>query len=266
LAAMWDSDEPGTLSLPIEIAARSAGLDPRSLRDFMAKSPRCFVEVAGKLVNIKLRAQWQEMQQRHQAQSDAGKRGNEIRWSKPSGGESGGDRSAPASASASAEEGCTLLQLSQYQRQPRLQEPVTIRSQTEKAIGKTAEPIKPSASTNGGRRARMEAGIYRKKIEAAYFDATRAEMKPDECIREAIYAGALSLTVNRSVELRGLDHKDLSRNAWERIRKSVAPLHQIASFELRSKHLVAIVTHCLTSVALEFLERACGDVDAAAHQ
>jgi hypothetical protein len=42
-----------------------------------------------------------------------------------------------------------------------------------------------------GQRAHLESGIFRKKIAAAYFDATRAGMKPDECIREAITAGAL---------------------------------------------------------------------------
>jgi hypothetical protein len=102
LAAMWDSEEPGTLPLPIEIAARSMGSDPRSLRDFVAKWPRCLVEIEGKLVNPKLRAQWQELQQRKQVLSDAAKRTNEKRWPRPSPSESPSDRSASASAFASA--------------------------------------------------------------------------------------------------------------------------------------------------------------------
>lgn len=58
LAAAWDSDDPGILPLPLEIAAKSAGLDPRSLRDFVAKFPRCLAKVGRTLVSIKLREQW----------------------------------------------------------------------------------------------------------------------------------------------------------------------------------------------------------------
>jgi uncharacterized protein YdaU (DUF1376 family) len=76
LAASWDQDEPGTLPLPIEIAARSARLDPRSLRDFMAKSPRCFVEVGSKLVNRKLQKQWKDFQEYQEKQRVAAN----VRW------------------------------------------------------------------------------------------------------------------------------------------------------------------------------------------
>lgn len=161
---------------------------------------------------------------------------------------------------------CSLVQLSQDQQDSKLQALVPTRSRVEKTIGKTAKSIKPSGGTNGGQRAHVEAGIYRKNVEAAYFDATRAGMKPDECVREAIYAGALSLVGNRSVELRGLDHEDLARNAWERIRNSVAALHAMKNFELRSKQVVAVVTRCLTAVALEFWDRVCAELNAAAHQ
>ncbi len=164
------------------------------------------------------------------------------------------------------EGGHSLLHFSQEQKDSKLREPVPTRSQFEKAIGKIAKPINPSASTNGGQRAHLEAGIYRKEIEAAYFDAANGHIKPDECIRLAIHAGALSLMANRSVELRGLEHKDLSRNAWARIQSGVAALHEIKDFELRSKHLVPVVTHCLTSVALEFWERACAEANATARQ
>jgi hypothetical protein len=98
LSAAWDSDEPGTLPLPIDLAARSAGLDPRSLRDFMAKSPGCFVEVGGRLVNIKLRSQYQEHEKFIESKRVAGIKGNAVRWHS----ESHSDRSASASASASA--------------------------------------------------------------------------------------------------------------------------------------------------------------------
>jgi len=159
------------------------------------------------------------------------------------------------------EGGCSLLQFSQDQQRTKLQEPVPTLSRSEKAIGNTAKPIRASFATHGGQRPHLEAGIYRKKIEAAYFDATRAGMKPDECLQEAIYAGALSLVGNRSVELTGLDHTTLAAGAWDRIRSGVAVLHAMKNFEPRSKQVVAVVTRCLTAIALEFWERACADVN-----
>jgi hypothetical protein len=74
LAAAWDSDEPGTLPLPLEVASRSAGLDPRSLRDLVAKYPRCLIEIDGKLVNKKLRDQWEKLLEFKQSQADAARR------------------------------------------------------------------------------------------------------------------------------------------------------------------------------------------------
>ena len=110
LAASWDQDPPGSLPLPVQLAAKSAGLDPRVVRSLITKFPKLWVEIDGRLVNPKLRAQWEELQQRQQKLSDAGKRGNENRWKKSSGaesggesqGDSGGNRSASASAFASA--------------------------------------------------------------------------------------------------------------------------------------------------------------------
>ena len=106
-----------------------------------------------------------------------------------------------------------------------------------------------------GQRAHLEAGIFRKKIGDAYFDASRAGMTPDECIREAIYAGALSLMGNRSVELRGLSHEELAEHVWERIRNSLSALHALKDPEIQSKQVVAVVNRCLTDAALEFWER-----------
>jgi hypothetical protein len=138
-----------------------------------------------------------------------------------------------------------------------------MRSQVEKAIGKIGQRSKYYTAANGEQRAHLEAGIYRKQIEAAYFDATRAKMNPDDCIREAIRAGALSLVSNRSVELRGLDHEELARRVWERIGKSIATLHDLKSFETRKNHVIAVVTNYLTSLAQEFLERTGAEVNAA---
>jgi len=104
LAASWDSDEPGSLPLPVQLAANSAGLDPRVVRKMLTKFPKLWVEINGRLVNPKLRAQWEEMQQRQRAQSEAAKKTNEKRWGNPSPGESGSDiaQRSPASASAFA--------------------------------------------------------------------------------------------------------------------------------------------------------------------
>ena len=259
LAAMWISDEPGTLPLPIEIAARLARSDPRSLRDLVAKYPRCFVEVDGKLVSEELREQYAKLLQFKQSQADAARRTNEKLGRKPSVSESVSEsvsvRSSSSSSSSSSKEGTSLVQFPQDHASAKPQEPVPMRSQIDKAIGKTADQMKPSAGTSGGQRAHLEAGIFRKKIEAAYFDATKAEMKPDDCIREAIDAGALSLLTNRSVELRGLDHKDLARNVWEQIRNGVAALHLVEDFDTRSRQVVAVITPRLASFAMEFLER-----------
>ena len=82
LAASWDQDPPGSLPLPVQLAANSAGLDPRVVRSLIAKFPKLWIEIDGRLVNPKLRAQWEELQQRQQKLSDAGKRGNESRWGK----------------------------------------------------------------------------------------------------------------------------------------------------------------------------------------
>ena len=156
LAAMWDSDEPGTLPLPIKIATRSAGLDPRSLIDFVSKWPQCLVAVDGKLVNQKLRAQLGEIVQRQRALSDAGKNGNEKRWGNPSGGDSGGDRSAPAfaSASASAEKESLAHAVISRSAGPKLQEPGPTRFQIEKVIGKSARQLDPASNGVGKKTAK----------------------------------------------------------------------------------------------------------------
>ena len=71
LAAAWESDEPGTLPLPIEIAAKSARLDPRVVRNFVSKYGGCFEEIDGKLVNKKLRDQWLALVQHAEHKRDA---------------------------------------------------------------------------------------------------------------------------------------------------------------------------------------------------
>jgi hypothetical protein len=127
------------------------------------------------------------------------------------------------------------------------------RSQIRKALGKTLRHL--DSSPNGDQRKHLEEGIYRKKIGAAYFDATREGMKPDECIRQSVLAGALTLMGNRSVELKGLADKELVAQVWERIRPGISTLHEVQDFETRRKHVVSVVTRCLTDVAFEFWKR-----------
>jgi hypothetical protein len=113
LLACWDQDEPGTLPLPLPICAKTVGIRLQFCRRLVQKYPHLWVErsdLPGRLVNPKLREQWEQMQQRQQAQSDAAKRTNEKRWGKASPSdnnssspsESLSGRSAFAFASASA--------------------------------------------------------------------------------------------------------------------------------------------------------------------
>jgi len=76
-------------------------------------------------------------------------------------------------------------------------------------------------------------------------------MKPNDCVREALKAGVVSLMSNRSVELRGLRDKDLEANAWERLRPGLDALREVKD----SRHVIHAVTNCLTSVAFEFWQR-----------
>src|ERR1700747_1375552 len=58
MALAWDSDEPGTISLPLETCAKQLAILPKVLRKFLEKFPKVFSNVDGKLVQPKLAAQW----------------------------------------------------------------------------------------------------------------------------------------------------------------------------------------------------------------
>lgn len=103
-------------------------------------------------------------------------------------------------------------------------------------------------------RAHLEAGVYRQKVDAAYFDATRAKMDQNQCIQEAIFMASLTLLGNRSVELRGLTDKQLSTAAWDRIKNGVAAIHELKNFDVRRKQVVAVAVRSVTDVAMEFWE------------
>jgi hypothetical protein len=249
-AASWDSDEPGTLPPDPREIGKITGIDPRIIRKFLAKYPGLFSESSGKLYDTELCEQARNYREISEERSKAAKSSHPR---KPAIAE---QKQTDKEVDREGEgEGCSLMQFPQDQQEAKLQEPVPTRSQVEKAIGKTAKRLDPASNRNEDQRAHLESGIYRKKIGDAYFDATRAGMTPDECVREAITAGALTLAGNRSVELKGLRHEELAEHVWERLRKNLSALHALKSFEIQSGQVVAVVTRNLTDVALEFWER-----------
>jgi hypothetical protein len=142
LAASWDQDEPGTLPLPIELAAKICGISVRSFRKFVESFPKLWQIDGNRLVNPKLRAQWEGLQQLKQKQSDAAIKTNKEYWKRPSVSDSVSGRSASAFAFASAKEGGFAHAVSQDQQNAKLQEPGPTRSQAEKALGKTARRLR----------------------------------------------------------------------------------------------------------------------------
>jgi uncharacterized protein YdaU (DUF1376 family) len=246
LAASWDSDEPGTLPPNLREIAKITGIELRILRKFFAKYPGLFPEVSGKFRNWKLYEQALKYKEISQKRSSAAQsRYPAIAEQKHH------PASAPAFASASATKGgYSLMQLSQDRADVKLHEPVSTPSQIKNAIRNLAKQLDGSASDD--QRTHIESGIFRKKIGDAYFDATRAGMTPDECMREAITAGALTLVGNRSVELKGLSHQELAEQVWNRIRNNLSALHEVKNFETRSRQVVGVVTRNLSDLASEF--------------
>ena len=104
-------------------------------------------------------------------------------------------------------------------------------------------------------RQHLEGGIYRKRIDAAYFDSIRAGMVLEEAVREAVGAGVVTLLSNRGVELRGLRDKDLREIAWKRIQPGIVEMQKLSDPSAIRKHTVSIVTRVLTDVAFEFWNR-----------
>jgi hypothetical protein len=101
-------------------------------------------------------------------------------------------------------------------------------------------------------RKHLEAGIFRMRIDAAFFDSKRAGMDLEEALREAVGAGVLTLLSNRGAELRGLRDKELRETAWKRIQPGVAAIAQVTNLSQQRRHVVAVVTRCLTDIAFEF--------------
>lgn len=77
MASSWDQDEPGSLPLPEEKAAKSCGIPVEIFKNYRRKFPKFWQVEGDKLVNPKLRSQWEELQQVRRSQSDAARRTNE---------------------------------------------------------------------------------------------------------------------------------------------------------------------------------------------
>jgi hypothetical protein len=149
----------------------------------------------------------------------------------------------------------SLMQFSQDQSASKPQELIQTPFPTKKAIKETAEYINANVA-DGPPRAHLEKGLFRTEIGKAYSDATQAGMSPQDCVREAISAGAVTLLMNRGAELQDLGRERLEGSVWERIRPNVAALCLVRDFETRRLHVIAVVTRCITDVALEFWRRA----------
>ena len=78
LCAAWNSDEPGTLSLPLSLGAKEAGIRPQILRSFLTRFPEVFVEFSGRLVNEKLHRQWLRYKEISEKRAKVAKDGRAI--------------------------------------------------------------------------------------------------------------------------------------------------------------------------------------------
>jgi uncharacterized protein YdaU (DUF1376 family) len=71
LIGSWESDEPGTIPLPLSLGAKVLGVHPTLLRSFLDRYPSTFYEVNGRLVNHKLHTQWLQMKRVSEAKTRA---------------------------------------------------------------------------------------------------------------------------------------------------------------------------------------------------
>jgi uncharacterized protein YdaU (DUF1376 family) len=100
LAAAWDSDEPGTLPLPLSALCKVAQLRLRDVRHFLAKYPQLWRNDGARLVNDKLSENWANYLELR----DKRKKAAEVRHANAP----HMQQSAPAPASASTPETLNL--------------------------------------------------------------------------------------------------------------------------------------------------------------
>lgn len=253
-AASWDSESPGTLPSDPWTISKITGTDVRILRKFLAKYPEIYSESTGNLHIKFLRHQYEELQQRRMSQSAGANSTNKKRAAERSVTDSVSARSAPASASSSSNDVCSLMQFPQDPPGSKQQERVSSISEVDTAFKRAARVMADSRNSvkQDPQRAHLEAGIYRKKIADAYFDATRGGMGPDACVQEALREGVRSMLGNRGAELRGATEDKFVSSAWDQILGGLGALHAVQNFETRSLQVVAVCTRVVTDLAYEF--------------
>ncbi len=111
---------------------------------------------------------------------------------------------------------------------------------------RTANPANGDA-----RQAHLEAGIYRKRVGAAYFDCVHHGLGEADAVREALHQAALDLTTNRAVELRGIEPEDLRDRAWRRLQPHVPSFALVGDFERRQQCVVRAVIAAVVDAALD---------------
>jgi Helix-turn-helix domain len=99
------------------------------------------------------------------------------------------------------------------------------------------------------RRESLSAGIFRKRISAAFFDCCRARMDAGATVRELLHEIALDLGSNRAVETRWLDLDRAERAAAARLHPRTSALFAVRAYERREQLVVdAAIAAMLNSV------------------
>jgi hypothetical protein len=137
---------------------------------------------------------------------------------------------------------------------------------SKKAIPKSGKEI---AQNNGTMQSHLAAGIYRKDVVAAFFDATKEweRAHPEgaghvpgkgsvgDAVRAAVHAAALSLLSNRAAELRGLELEPVEQKAWLRLKlgQSLAAIESLVNFDRRRDAAVTGAVYAVVSEAVFWL-------------
>jgi len=113
MALAWDSEEPGTIAMPVETFCKLLGILPKVFRKFLEKFPKTFSNLDGKLVQPKLAAQWLELKQFSEKKRDAANK----RWAVVHA--DAMQMECPASASSSASSSAPKISTSNTNSQER---------------------------------------------------------------------------------------------------------------------------------------------------
>lgn len=117
------------------------------------------------------------------------------------------------------------------------------------SLAKVASEKSPPKYSGDPLKEELYRGIYRKKIEAAMFDAKHlpfAEMMQD-CATEA----ALSLCSNRSGKMVGIDRKDIAAMVVKRCTPSYPTFQAINNFDSRRTAIVNAIVNATIDAAVE---------------